>query len=115
MPKGAVYVGRPSKWENPFTIDAAGSRSKAVRLFRLYITQHLTRRAIEKVVGRGAKCPPGKNDLGIYGLCLTAGVLRHDCLGELRGKDLACWCPLDQPCHADVLLEIANGKAAARA
>ncbi len=27
---------------------------------------------------------------------------------ELRGKDLACWCPLDGPCHADVLLEIAN-------
>ena len=27
---------------------------------------------------------------------------------ELRGKDLACWCPLDQPCHADVLLEVAN-------
>lgn len=27
---------------------------------------------------------------------------------ELAGKDLACWCPLDQPCHADVLLEIAN-------
>jgi len=26
----------------------------------------------------------------------------------LAGKDLACWCPLDQPCHADVLLEIAN-------
>jgi hypothetical protein len=29
-------------------------------------------------------------------------------LYELRGKDLACWCPLDQPCHADVLLELAN-------
>ena len=27
---------------------------------------------------------------------------------QLRGKDLACWCPLDQPCHADILLEIAN-------
>lgn len=26
----------------------------------------------------------------------------------LGGKDLACWCPLDQPCHADVLLRIAN-------
>ena len=26
----------------------------------------------------------------------------------LRGMDLACWCPLDQPCHADVLLEVAN-------
>lgn len=28
---------------------------------------------------------------------------------ELRGKNLACWCRLDQPCHADVLLELANG------
>jgi hypothetical protein len=27
---------------------------------------------------------------------------------KLRGKNLACWCPLDQPCHADVLLELAN-------
>ena len=29
-------------------------------------------------------------------------------LPELRGKNLACWCPLDAPCHADVLLELAN-------
>ena len=29
-------------------------------------------------------------------------------LPELRGHDLACWCPLDQPCHADVLIELAN-------
>jgi len=29
-------------------------------------------------------------------------------LAPLRGKNLACWCALDQPCHADVLLEIAN-------
>jgi hypothetical protein len=27
---------------------------------------------------------------------------------ELKGKNLACWCPAG-PCHADVLLEIANG------
>ena len=27
----------------------------------------------------------------------------------LRGRVLACWCPLSQPCHADVLLELANG------
>lgn len=32
---------------------------------------------------------------------------------ELRGRDLACWCPLDQPCHADVLLEYANDPATA--
>lgn len=30
---------------------------------------------------------------------------------ELRGHDLACWCPLDHPCHAEVLLELANGEA----
>jgi hypothetical protein len=29
-------------------------------------------------------------------------------LSELRGPDLACWCALDQPCHADILLELAN-------
>lgn len=27
---------------------------------------------------------------------------------QLKGKNLACWCPLDQSCHADILLEIAN-------
>jgi len=32
---------------------------------------------------------------------------------QLRGKNLACWCPLDQPCHADVLLQIANDEDAA--
>jgi hypothetical protein len=26
----------------------------------------------------------------------------------LRGRDVACWCPLDKPCHADVILEMAN-------
>ena len=31
---------------------------------------------------------------------------------DLAGRDLACWCPLDQPCHADVLLALANGGAA---
>ncbi len=29
-------------------------------------------------------------------------------VAELRGKDLACWCPLDQLCHAEMLLEVAN-------
>jgi hypothetical protein len=27
---------------------------------------------------------------------------------QLRGHDLACYCPLDEPCHADVLLDVAN-------
>jgi hypothetical protein len=43
---------------------------------------------------------------------LLAGRLRvtaADAKRELRGRDLACYCPLDAPCHADVLLEVANG------
>jgi len=31
-----------------------------------------------------------------------------DLLGPLRGHDLACWCRLEQPCHADTLIELAN-------
>lgn len=35
------------------------------------------------------------------------GAMGWNC-DDLRGHDLACWCPLDKPCHADVLLELAN-------
>jgi hypothetical protein len=36
--------------------------------------------------------------------------LRKEGLPTLRGKNLACWCKPTAPCHADVLLEIANGR-----
>ena len=39
---------------------------------------------------------------------IIAAIARRD----WKGKDLACWCPLDQACHADVLLEIANSEVA---
>jgi Domain of unknown function (DUF4326) len=44
---------------------------------------------------------------------LLAGKLKvsvEDARRELKGLDLACWCPLDGPCHADVLIEMANAK-----
>lgn len=31
-------------------------------------------------------------------------------LDQLRGKNLACWCRIGDPCHADVLLELANAQ-----
>ena len=46
-----------------------------------------------------------------YRVDLLAGRLAitvDDVRRELRGHDLACYCPLDQPCHADVLLDVAN-------
>lgn len=47
-----------------------------------------------------------------YEADLRAGRLAvsiDDVRRELRSRDLACYCPLDEPCHADVLLKIANG------
>ena len=47
----------------------------------------------------------------LYREALEAGELGFgpdDVRRELAGRDLACWCPLDEPCHADVLLEVAN-------
>ena len=44
---------------------------------------------------------------------LLAGELAvsvKDVQRELKGRNLACWCSLDGPCHADVLIELANKK-----
>lgn len=86
MPEGAVYVGRPSRWGNPFRRgdDTPESWAYAVELFRRML----------------ALWPVGH---GLYPYPTRAEIRT-----ELAGKDLACWCPLDQPCHADVLLELAN-------
>jgi len=95
MPEGAVYVGRPTKWGNPWTpsntvrINAPGGFMSTMR------SQPAT---IEECV----LCY--REDVE----AATFGYGPKDVKQELAGKDLACWCPLDQPCHADVLLEIAN-------
>lgn len=94
MPAAAVYVGRPTEWGNLFkvgeyTVELAApgveirTNAQAVALFR-------------EICARRS--------------CGDAGDRRWlaELRDKLRGKDLACWCPLDQPCHADVLLEIAN-------
>lgn len=86
MPEGAVYVGRPSAWGNPF----AGDPAAAVALFRRLLDRAPT------ADGSWSPAKPGES---------VGDTIRRN----LAGKDLACWCPLDQPCHADVLLEIANG------
>jgi hypothetical protein len=74
----AVIVARPSKWGNPYVGDGPADRAYVTELFRLHL----------------------KNPEQAH----TVAAIK----AELRGRDLACWCPLDQPCHADVLLEIAN-------
>jgi hypothetical protein len=91
MPENAVYVGRPTRYGNPFIVGRDGTRERCVELYSFLAQGYL---------------------------CLSSNA-RHDdqtrahramqaAKKYLRGKDLACWCPLNQPCHADVLLQIAN-------
>jgi len=102
MPENTVYVGRGSKWGNPFKIGEFTQvmHKSSAYPYEMYMDSF-------KVVG---------NSHAVQ-LFKTASDKRADwyhkdyifpCLEDLKGKNLACWCRLDQPCHADVLLEIAN-------
>jgi|SRR5579859_4814311 len=82
MPPGCVYVGRPTIWGNPFKLTDDKSLGQIVREYQLWLA--------------------GEKEIDDGGLRRFAVLGR---LSELRGRDLACWCPLNCPCHADVLLE----------
>jgi hypothetical protein len=43
-------------------------------------------------------------------VAVRLAVTLDDVRRELRGFDLACHCPRDESCHADVLIEIANSE-----
>lgn len=80
VPTDAVYIGRPSKWGNPWSHLPHGS-------------------AIYKVDTREQAVEAFKG--------LIDDAYKREAQKELRGKDLVCWCaPL--ACHGDILLEIAN-------
>ena len=76
MPPGAVYVGRPTRWGNPFAIGPSQTRAEAVARYRAWVA--------------------------------TQPELIDVIRAVLVGRDLVCWCPLGEPCHADALLELAN-------
>ena len=121
MPAGAVKVDRSTKWGNPITLDrpfdflhvlrfagAKGDRSQkewrrdaCAHAFRFVMTAERREVPADEV----AAMPPIDRET-----VLRVGLLPEiaDVVASLRGKDLACWCPLSSPCHADVLLEIAN-------
>lgn len=108
-PINAVVVARPTRFGNPVICTPHGCTRKpcgccdayrcCVEVFREYVTSGI----------EGRQSSTGSLVIGLDAL---AGYPRRAALVEalpaLRGKDLACWCPLDKPCHADVLLELAN-------
>ena len=82
MPPSTVYVGRPSWWGNPYHVGYGD------RKFRI--------RSREEAV------------LFFRAYAKERLLREPHWLDDLRGKNLACWCPQEQSCHADVLLELAN-------
>jgi hypothetical protein len=87
MPANTVKIDRSTKWGNPFVIGNDGTRAECIELYKRFVAgKEATKRkevlAARELVAVGAR--------------------------ELRGKNLACWCPMDEPCHADILLTIAN-------
>ena len=80
MPENTVYVGRGSKWGNPFKVGD--------NIPRLNVIFKDAKHAVEW-----------------YQKCQPFPMLE---LHELKGKNLACWCKLSEPCHADILLKLAN-------
>jgi hypothetical protein len=85
MPPNTIYVGRPTVWGNPYVVGAQlldGKPLTAEKAVALY-RQHV-------------------------GEVFDLATIRK----RLGGKNLACWCALNQPCHADVLLELANSSFA---
>lgn len=106
MPENTVSVGRPGRWGNPFAPPYVWPEL-AVELFRDMMTwgfnpaklKHLSDADFAKV----------REAMRAWSLRLNYGNEHiHAAKTELRGKNLACWCKLDEPCHADVLLELAN-------
>jgi len=98
MLANTVYVGRPTIYSNPFVIGkpdltlglvVVKDRQEAVREFKNMLNP---KRAYVQVHGFNYK--------------EYKKIIRS----ELKGKNLACFCPLDQPCHADILLKIANDR-----
>ena len=94
MPPNAVYVGRPSRWGNPWTIEGAKPKSAGFTGSDVYLAPFAVAMFRRGMLAAVPACKP----------ILAA-------LPELRGRNLVCWCRLDQPCHADVLLEMANAPA----
>lgn len=92
MPPNTVKVDRTGWFGNPYLVDEHGTRAEVVELFRAVLV--------------GEREPD--RIFTVKRLQIIRGALGN----RLKGQNLACWCPLDEPCHADVLLKLAAEEAA---
>lgn len=114
MPQGAKYVGRPSRWGNPFRIYRGHSAIGPKWHVAVDSWHHL--HASECIWGYVTSSAPLGPEAAVELFRSVLKVRARDegdrlrkWLAPLVGRDLACWCPIGQACHADVLLAIAAG------
>jgi hypothetical protein len=101
-PEGAIIVSRPSKWGNPFRVVAVGGG-----FWTVVDDNGVDYR--EPSTGWADKSYAAWKAVSLFVMDFRLELAPYPPLEELRGHDLACYCPLDQPCHADYLLAAANG------
>lgn len=97
MPPNTIKVDRTTRWGNPFVVGVHGTREECVRWHELLLSGYVA-------LGHG-KDADGQW-VADKALAYVKVVKRDRRL--LIGKNLACWCPLDKPCHADILLRVAT-------
>lgn len=107
MPPNTKKVDRTSRWGNPYAVSDYG-RDRAIQLFRNTMYGFWSAALFDDDPdGQMLQAYRTHTEfLKSHGHLMTQTLARAD----LRGKNLACWCPLDKLCHADVLLEIANAE-----
>ncbi len=105
MPEGAIYVGRPTRRGNPWRVYRVPATPGIPGSTSYWMVRNDRRNwypSSERVARRFAVA---KFRRWLVDNEFARRLLNLD---ELRGRDLCCWCRPDQPCHADVLLELAN-------
>lgn len=90
MPPNTASVCRPGTWGNPFVVNPDAEPGS-------------------KFGAQYVCVPSAEEAVACFSALLKFNGLTRRARTELRGKNLACFCELGQPCHADVLLEVANG------
>lgn len=125
MPPNTVSVTRPGKWGNPFDFrpsdccwlalsygcrgDRLGRQEASVKAFCEWVQPPPKGKKLVRME-RGIRIGNAAKDFQIGPRFIVGPPPTIDAIrAELRGKNLACFCALDRPCHADVLLKLANG------
>ena len=105
-PPNTAYVGRPTRWGNPFRVGIWGTAQECVDAYEKWMSNDTSP---EMCAWRNSLFDNPKFDhhySGMGGFIMMCAPY-YSFLG-LRGMNLSCWCSLNEPCHADVLLRLVN-------